>query len=248
MSHPDNPKRSELAYAGRTAIVTGSAGGIGGAIADYMRRDGVFVVGIDKVFDKRQNLGSGGVDFPADITDPLRLQGIAEALDIAGKKVDLLILGAGIPQSKQGAVSEKEAIHITKVNVGGTRNSFEAFAQILAPHATVVVISSDLITAPSDRVTVPVYARTKREVAEYARELAKAHPEKRIVTVLPGAVDTRLLWTGKTAEDIERIKKFADTPAHFARTLLTQVVPKTSDFSNGDIVRIDGELVEKVMI
>lgn len=246
MVRPDHPNPSDLVYPGRTVVITGAGGGIGGALADRMRREGAYVVGIDKIFDKRNNFGGRGVNFPGDITDPLGLQGIAEALDVAGKQVDFLILAAGIPQSKQGEVSERECSHITNVNVGGTKNSFEAFARILASHATVIIISSDLITAPPERITVPVYAKTKREVAEYARVLAEANPHMRIVTILPGSVDTKLLWTGKTPEDIQRIKKFADTPAHFARTLLTQVVPKTRDFSNGDMVRIDGELVEKV--
>ena len=87
--------------AGRTAVVTGAARGIGAAIAENLARDGAYVIGVDMP-QAGQALAQvmnriGGKSLQLDITAADAPDKITEAL---GGSVDILIHNAGITRDK----------------------------------------------------------------------------------------------------------------------------------------------------
>jgi NAD(P)-dependent dehydrogenase (short-subunit alcohol dehydrogenase family) len=81
---------------GRTALVTGAAGGIGSAIASQLYEDGYFVVAIDLSQERLQDLAlklPGIKTIVADISGP---EGVATVMAEAGDAIDVLCNAAGV--------------------------------------------------------------------------------------------------------------------------------------------------------
>jgi rhamnulose-1-phosphate aldolase len=93
-------------HAGRIALVTGAASGIGKAIATRLAAEGACVVIADLDLDKAQQAASdiGGADIAlgvqADVTDATAVQAAVDATLLAFGGLDLLVNNAGLSISK----------------------------------------------------------------------------------------------------------------------------------------------------
>src|SRR4051794_16355757 len=90
--------------AGKVAVVTGAARGIGAAIAEVMARDGAHVVAVDipAAGDKLAEVANevGGTAFQLDITAPDAAQRLIEHLRERQGGVDIVVHNAGITRDK----------------------------------------------------------------------------------------------------------------------------------------------------
>ena len=91
---------SELLLQGRTAIITGGAGGLGKAMAELFAAEGARVVIADLDLDSAETLAAGlpgdALAVRADITDPDDVQRlISTAVETTGS-LDILVNNAGI--------------------------------------------------------------------------------------------------------------------------------------------------------
>jgi NAD(P)-dependent dehydrogenase (short-subunit alcohol dehydrogenase family) len=88
-------------FAGKVALVTGAAGGIGGAVTEALRAAGARVFGVDR----ERPAGSGGdglVDHVADLVDEAQAMGaVAAAVERCGR-LDVVFNGHGISGRRFG--------------------------------------------------------------------------------------------------------------------------------------------------
>jgi 3-hydroxybutyrate dehydrogenase len=79
---------------GRTALVTGAAGGIGRAVAETLAEQGAAVLALDVDADRAHEVArsTGGEALVADLSDRAAI----EALDLGSRGVDVLVNNAGI--------------------------------------------------------------------------------------------------------------------------------------------------------
>jgi len=85
-----------MTHAGRVAIVTGAASGIGRAVVDQLAADGASVIAVDLT---EPTGGDGVFGLAGDVTDPATsARAVTAALDRFGR-LDAIALNAGIPAS-----------------------------------------------------------------------------------------------------------------------------------------------------
>lgn len=114
-----------MRLAGRVAIITGAAGGIGGAIARRFAREGADLClagrrGCAAVAAEVQSAGRRVIDIQTDVTDRAAAQRmVARALETFGK-VDILVTVAGVvSQGNAETLAEAEWDRVMAVNLKG---------------------------------------------------------------------------------------------------------------------------------
>jgi NAD(P)-dependent dehydrogenase (short-subunit alcohol dehydrogenase family) len=157
-----------------TALVTGSAGGIGSAIVRKLRAEGLEVRELDLV---------NGFD----VSDP-------EAWEHIGS-VDLACLNAGVLTGSDDVASltDREYRRAMAVNVDGVVYGVRRLDRVMPTGSTIVVTASlaGLTAIPDD----PIYGLTKHAVVGFVRSVAPQLQKRgiRIQAVCPGWADTGLL-------------------------------------------------------
>jgi NAD(P)-dependent dehydrogenase (short-subunit alcohol dehydrogenase family) len=156
-----------------TALVTGAAGGIGGAIVRKLRNEGFAVRELD--------LTTG-----FDVSNPSAWEHIGS--------VDLACLNAGVVtgESDIKAVSDDQYRRAVGVNVDGVVYGVRRLDRVMPKGSTIVVTASLAgLTAIDDD---PIYGLTKHAVVGFVRSVASqlAEREIRIQAVCPGWADTPL--------------------------------------------------------
>ena len=150
-----------------TAVVTGSAGGIGHAIVAALERDGAEVRGLD--------LADG-----FDVSDPQAW------LDV--EAADAVCLNAGVLAKGDGTIDDYR--RIVGVNVDGVVFGIQALSPRMRSGSVFVVTASlaGLIPMASD----PLYVLTKHAIVGYARSMAEVLAPRgiRVNLVCPGIVRT----------------------------------------------------------
>lgn len=160
-----------------TALVTGSAGGIGSAIVSKLRSEGLDVLELDLV--------SG-----FDVSDP-------EAWEHIGS-VDLACLNAGVitGESEMAALTTEQYRRAVAVNIDGVVYGVRRLNRVMPKGSTIVVTASlaGLTAIPDD----PIYGLTKHAVVGFVRSVADQLAGRgiRIQAVCPGWADTPLTTNG----------------------------------------------------
>ena len=157
-----------------TALVTGSAGGIGSAIVRKLSSEGFQVKELDVVEG-------------FDVTDP-------EAWEHVGS-VDLACLNAGVLTGDDdiASVSDDQYRRAVGVNVDGVVFGVRRLSRVMPKGSTIVATASlaGLAPVPDD----PIYGLTKHAIVGFVRSVAPklAEREIRIQAVCPGWADTGLM-------------------------------------------------------
>jgi NAD(P)-dependent dehydrogenase (short-subunit alcohol dehydrogenase family) len=216
------PPESIRPLAGRTALVTGAARGIGRATAVALARQGA-AVGLLDIADpdaipalrdyrlaSREELaeatqavraeGVSAVPLVADTRDPHALHAATAALEQALGGPDILVANAGIAIG--GPLAEPDAPGwqaLLDVNLTGTLNSIQAALPGLrgrGPGGRIIIVTS--VQARSGVAASGAYATTKWGLTGLMKSLAaELGPEEITVNaVAPTAVDTPMMRRG----------------------------------------------------
>jgi 3-oxoacyl-[acyl-carrier protein] reductase len=190
-------------FRNRVALVTGtgSAGGIGFAIARALHKAGAklcVTATTDRIFDRAAELGC--MAHKADLTDPVQVQGLFEAVAAQLGPVEVLVNNAGMVQSgksvkrvKLGELSDADWAHHMALNIGVTFHCIRAAlpAMQAARYGRIVNIGS--VTGPV--VTIDGssgYATAKAAIGGMTRSVALEYGGDGITcnAVLPGWIQT----------------------------------------------------------
>lgn len=207
--------RYELA--GRTALVTGGASGIGLASATMLARAGATVAlnhlpddprGRDAVAKLKAD-GLKIVEAPGDVADAQSAETmVAAALERLGG-LDVLVNNAGtpggralIPSARLDLVTEELWTKVIEANLLGTFRCAKAAGPALrAAKGAIVNVAS--IAGINSAGSSMAYGATKAGVISLTKNLARAlAPEVRVNAVAPGSVDST--WPIEWGEERKR--------------------------------------------
>ncbi len=187
--------------AGRIAMVTGAASGIGKACVDALLARGVAVVGLDinpdieSAYDRPDALG-----LHCDITDETQFSGALEKTILTFGGLDIVVLNAGIfPKSASiGELPDEMWRRVMRVNLDcnlSILRETHPYLSLAPDGGRIVVIGSKNAAAPGPGVAA--YSASKAALVQLARVAALewAADRIRVNVIHPNAVFDTGLWT-----------------------------------------------------
>ena len=182
-------------FAGKRALVTGAAGGIGGSITSMLRSEGARVAVTDRNTD--------GIDaeahFPGDLTDPSYTNTLPVQAAEALGGLDILINNAGLMRRGKVTDSSDEDFDISvAVNVKAPFQLCRAAIPIMAAIGGGAIVNTASCWGVHPGPDHAVYCMTKAAIASLTQCMGRDHAHQgiRINAVCPNEVDTPMLRTG----------------------------------------------------
>jgi NAD(P)-dependent dehydrogenase (short-subunit alcohol dehydrogenase family) len=171
----------------RTAIVTGSASGIGAAVVAALEKDGYTVAGLDI---------DPAAPYVVDVSDPAAMDATVARVVADIGPVDAVVSAAGHYEMVPIADITRQQLHrMLRVHLGGLRNIVRSVLPSMLERGTgsIVAITSELAIGGGDGDAH--YAAAKGAVIGLVRSLAVevARRGVRVNAVAPGPTDTPLL-------------------------------------------------------
>ena len=171
-----------MEFAGKVAIVTGGASGIGQAIAIELAENGATVAIADQLEDvgpeTARGLESRGFKasfFPVDASDAAQVESMVKSVVEAYGAVDILVNNAGIGQRcsiLEMAVDEWD--RVLAVNLKGAFLCSQAVGKEMVKQGTGGRIISIVSTAAENaRVNAAAYCASKAGILQFTRVLAQ---------------------------------------------------------------------------
>ena len=240
--------------AGKTALVTGASRGIGRATAVALGERGAQVLvhyssaaaEAEAVVNEIGALGGRAQALGADLSAPDAPHRLAaQARDIVGGRLDILVANAGI--SKAAAIEETSTEDFDRLFAVNVRAPFFLVQQllpILGEGSSIVLLSSLAARAAVGRLYA--YAMTKGAIDTMVKHLAAALGPRgiRVNAVAPGVVDTDMSNFAKTEAGrdltlgMQALKRIA-RPDDIAGAIAF-LVSDAARWMTGDTIQVDG--------
>ena len=237
-------------FAGKTAIVTGAASGIGLATAKRLASEGARVTIADLDLAKARAGASelkaaGAADalgVECDVGDEAQvIASVRATLDLFGR-FDLLVNNAGLMIFKR--LEEQTAedwLRVLNVDLLGAFYFIKQAFLHMNPGGAIVNVAS--IHAVETTPLVSAYAAAKAALVSLTRSASLEGAAKgiRVNAILPGAVDTPMLWNNPNVKSgLEHIDRgLLGKPEDIAATIAFLLADE-AEFVRGSTVIVDG--------
>ena len=184
---------------GKTAVITGAAGDIGGAAARQFLREGAMLALVDRdergIADLGASLGPSPLIAGADITDENAVRQAAEAVRSQFGTIDILFVNAGVEQSHIPLVDMTKADfeRVVGINLTGAFLTAKHFVPLIADRGSIIMTSS--VAAISGIPAYAAYSASKAGLLGLMRSasLDVAPRGIRCNIIFPGPVKSRML-------------------------------------------------------
>jgi NAD(P)-dependent dehydrogenase (short-subunit alcohol dehydrogenase family) len=260
MAIPARKDRSDMALNGKTAIVTGAAGGMGRAICDVLAANGANVAMVDISADGLAEVETavkahavGTATYAHSVGDEHATE--STVADVARRfgGVDILVNGAGIGHVQDVKVADVP-IEVFDVILNVNLRGAFLFCKFSIPHmlaaggGAIVNISSAGAMPGIKTQGSTAYRVSKTGMLGLTRAVAAHYAEHsiRCTSIAPGPTDTHILWEAE-AKLGAHVRAMPATlprvaqPSEIAE-LVRFLVDDTGSFMTGGVVAIDGGL------
>jgi NAD(P)-dependent dehydrogenase (short-subunit alcohol dehydrogenase family) len=183
-----------MRLAGKVCVITGAAGGIGGATATVFEREGATVVGVDIA-----EHSVGELSVTADITSEDAVQTMYAQVRERFEKIDVLFNNAGISPTDDASVVETTLEAWERVQTTNLRSVFlcckHGIPHLLEGGGGSVINTASFVAVMGAATSQISYTASKGGVLAMSRELGVQFAREgiRVNALCPGPVDTPLL-------------------------------------------------------
>ncbi|WJY69022.1 SDR family NAD(P)-dependent oxidoreductase [Corynebacterium auris] len=232
---------SPRAFAGKRALITGAAGGIGAACAEVLAAAGADLI----LADLRDPEVSGARTFGGDLTDPgVRADLVALVAEAGG--IDFFVPAAGIyPESPVTEMTDEAWERVFAVNLSAVFALTRDAAEHLRDGGAVVNFGS--IAGARGSRNHSAYAATKGAITSFTRSIALEFAGRgiRANTVAPGIIETAMsadlvAASGKALLGNTPLGRFGT--AREVAEVVAFLCSDAASFITGEVVHVNGGL------
>jgi len=249
------PNENPLSLEGRTAVVTGGAGGIGREVATVLARQGASIVLLDRAQADPAAAAAelsaevGGAKFagvPVDISDADSVQTAYQHAALA--QVDILVNAAGIREiSPAEELDPVDWANVVNVNLNGTFYAIRFAIDALKKSGSGAIVNVASVAGVVAMANRPAYSATKHAIVGLTKNLAHDLGKYgiRVNAVAPGTVRTPMTEAYYSDEEFLRSMDIMvplnreGTAADVANAVLYLASP-LSAFVTGVVLPVDG--------
>jgi len=256
---------------GRSAIVTGTARGIGAAIARAFALEGAHVTGVDvldgpgaatgaAIAEEAAAAGTGGsfAYVHCDVSDEAQVRAAVTGVLAARGRVDVMVNNAAVQVEARAAdVTVADFHRIVDVNLLGCVLFCREVLPAMIRQGAGAIVNMSSVNAFSADPLLPVYGATKAAIIGYTKSVATAYGPHgiRANAICPGDVDTELNRAFFAAHDdpvafrarVEReypVRRIASTD-EIAR-IAVFLASDDASFVSGTEVVVDGAITSRI--
>ncbi|QDU35833.1 putative oxidoreductase UxuB [Maioricimonas rarisocia] len=241
---------------GKTAVVIGGTGTLGGAICEALAQAGAHVLVVGRnaesgngLVERLEAQGASGEFVRADSTSRDDLEAIVAHLKSAGRTCDILVNGAGTNSATPFLeIEDEEWDRIMNINLRSVRLACQVFGSDMLERKTagsIINIASLSAMTPLSRVFT--YSASKAAVLNLTQNLAREWAESgiRVNALSPGffpAEQNRKVLTVERVESIMRhtpMNRFGE-PQELAGAVVLLASNTAGGFVTGTNVVVDG--------
>jgi len=250
-----------FSLAGRTALVTGAAGGLGFAIARALGGAGARVVvndidaaRCDRVVSDLHALGVDARSAVFSVADATTVHAETARLQSDGWSIDILVSNAGNQNRKPLVdMSLDEWKEIQSVHVEGAFNCCHAMLpdMVLRQRGSILLMSS--VAGQATIPNISAYATAKGALAAMTRAIAVEYGPHGITcnALAPGFVRTGFTTALQEREGFQAFLEQAVPAGRWAEPediapLVVALAGKGGSFINGQVVAIDGGMLARM--
>ncbi|MFO0615394.1 MAG: glucose 1-dehydrogenase [Polyangiaceae bacterium] len=187
--------------AGKVAIVTGAAGGIGAATAKRFADEGARVVIVDRdessLFEVARNIGLEVMAAPADVSSLPAMLHVVERAVAAFGGLDVMFANAGIEGIVKPLLdtTPEELDRVLAVNVRGAFNSIRAAAPAIAKRGGGAILVTSSVAGLVGASGLAPYITSKHAVMGLVKAAAieLAAQKIRVAAINPGPIENRMM-------------------------------------------------------
>lgn len=248
---PTSPSTLSFGHAGRVAIVTGGAQGIGEACARRFAGDGAKVVIADLDAQRGQPLAAAlGADFiTCDVGDKAQVDALVAQVLKAHGRIDILVNNAGILRAADFLdISEADFDTVIRVNIKGAFLMGQAAARVMVAQGGGNIVNMSSVNATLTIPTIASYNISKGGINQLTRVMALALADKgvRVNAVAPGTIATEMAIKAVLATEEARVRVMSRTPMKRlgepseVADVVAWLASDAASYVTGEIVVVDG--------
>jgi 2-dehydro-3-deoxy-L-rhamnonate dehydrogenase (NAD+) len=187
-------------FSQQTAVITGGAQGIGGAVADALRAGGARIViwdlDAELAAEKAASLGSGCFALPVNVADWRTVEAARDATLTKSGRIDIVVNSAGIAGAN-ATVEDYLVDHfaeIVKINLVGTFHVNKAVVPVMRRQEYGRIVNIASVAGKDGNPNASAYSASKAGVIGFTKSLGKELADMDIAVncVTPAAARTRI--------------------------------------------------------
>ena len=187
-----------MTFKDQTAVITGGAQGIGGAVAEELAKAGVRVAVWDMdeslAIETAKRIGAGAIAVDADVADWSSVEQAIARTEAAFGRVDIMVNSAGIAGSNAPLADYpvEEFKQIVDVNLLGTFHVNRAVVPLMRKQGYGRIVNVASVAGKEGNPNASAYSASKAAVIGATRGLARelGRYNIRVNAVAPNVVDT----------------------------------------------------------